>query len=230
MSEDLTREDLTAAVDAVVAAVLEAAGVTQPPVDAVALAERHFGLVLDFDQPPRGRQRMHSPGETSPEKRQWLAARAVADRMRHDVFERLGLPTEGPRPLLGESPSTLLALRLLMPTPWFAEDARACGHDVAELRPLYPITLDLIAWRLLDLPAPCIITVLDNGAVTKRRCNVRHVPRELAPAERECQRYVHQYGRPRVVRAAGWTVQGWPVHEPDWKREILRSVVDAEFD
>src|SRR4051794_28571215 len=112
MSEELTREDLTAAVDAVVTDLLEAAGVTRPPVDAVALAERHFGLVLDFDQPPRGRRRLQTPGEASPATRQWLAARAVADRLRGDVFQRLGLPTEGPRPLLGESPSTLLALRL----------------------------------------------------------------------------------------------------------------------
>ncbi len=102
---------------------------------------------------------------------------------------------------------------------------------MAELQVRYPgVAADVIAWRLLDLPAPCIITVLDNGAVTRRRCNVRYVPRDLAPAERECQRYVHHYSRPRVVRADGWTVQGWPVHQPDWKREILRSVVDAEGD
>jgi hypothetical protein len=50
------------------------------------------------------------------------------------------------------------------------------------------------------------------------------VRRELLPAERECQRYVSHYSRPRVVQAGGWTVQGWPVHRSDWKREILRSV------
>ena len=33
---------------------------------------------------------------------------------------------------------------------------------------------------------------------------------------------------PLLVRAAGWTVRGWPVHSVDWKREILRSVVDED--
>ena len=28
------------------------------------------------------------------------------------------------------------------------------------------------------------------------------------------------------VREDGWTVQGWPVHQTDWKREILRAVVE----
>jgi hypothetical protein len=230
MSEELTREDVTAAADAVVEDLLEAAGVTQPPVDAVVLAERHLGLVLHFDAPPRGRQRGQLSGEPSPERRQWFAAREIGERLRSELFERLGLPTEGPRPMFGESPATLFAMRLLLPTMWFADDARSCAHDVAELQGRYAgVALDVIAWRLLDLPTPCIITVLDNGAVTRRRCNVRHVPRELAPAERECQNYVHHYSRPRVVRADGWTVQGWPVHQPDWKREVLRSVT-AEGD
>jgi hypothetical protein len=223
MSEELTREDVTAAADAVVQDLLEAAGVTQPPVDAVTIAERHLGLVLNF-APPRGRHRVQSPAEVSAERRQWLAAREIGDKLRTDLLERLGLPTEGPRPMFAESPATLFAMRLLMPTAWFADDARSCAYDVAELQGRYGVALDLNAWRLLDLPTPCIITVVDNGAVTRRRCNVRHIPRDLAPAERECQNYVHHYSRPRVVRADGWTVQGWPVHQPDWKREVLRSV------
>jgi hypothetical protein len=30
------------------------------------------------------------------------------------------------------------------------------------------------------------------------------------------------------VQENGWTVQGWPVHQADWKREIRRSVVDGD--
>jgi hypothetical protein len=44
--------------------------------------------------------------------------------------------------------------------------------------------------------------------------------------EQECQRYVNYYSRPKVIRKNGWTVQGWPVHQVDWKREILRSQVE----
>src|SRR5262249_25765173 len=101
--------------------------------------------------------------------------------------------------------------------------------DVLELKKRYRTSShEVIAWRLLDLPEPCIITILDNDHISRRRSNAWRVRRQLEPAERQCQRYVNQHGRPRVVRAAGWTVQGWPVHQDDWKREILRSVVDPD--
>src|SRR5260370_1141732 len=48
----------------------------------------------------------------------------------------------------------------------------------------------------------------------------------LEPAEVKCQRYVHYYSRAKRIQEDGWTVHGWPVHQTDWKREILRSVVD----
>jgi hypothetical protein len=85
---------------------------------------------------------------------------------------------------------------------------------------------EVIAWRFLDLPAPCIVTIVDNDHIHRRRSNAVRIKKELAPAEQKCQRHVHEQGRPRIERADGWTVQGWPVHQPDWKREILRSVVD----
>ena len=64
-----------------------------------------------------------------------------------------------------------------------------------------------------------------NDHIHRRRSNAFRVNKTLQPAERECQRYVHVYSRPRVVSADGWTVQGWPVHQPDWRREVLRSVL-----
>jgi hypothetical protein len=55
--------------------------------------------------------------------------------------------------------------------------------------------------------------------------------KELATGNRpfcpgKLQHYVNYYSRPKMVQEEGWTVQGWPVHQTDWKREILRSVVD----
>jgi hypothetical protein len=85
-----------------------------------------------------------------------------------------------------------------------------------------------LAWRLLDLPEPCVITVIDDGQVQRRRSNAWRVRRELAAPERACQRYVNHHGRPHVVRAGGWTVQGWPVPRPDGMREVLRSVLDGD--
>ena len=82
------------------------------------------------------------------------------------------------------------------------------------------------ARRLLDLPEPCVITIVDNEHVSRRRSNAWPVTRQLAAAEKACLDYVHHYSRARRVREDGWTVQGWPVHEPDWRREILRSVFE----
>ena len=84
-----------------------------------------------------------------------------------------------------------------------------------------------MAWRLLDLPEPCVITVVENDHVHRRRSNAWRVDKTLHPAEARVPALRPHYSRPRVVSADGWTVQGWPVHSPDWKREILRSVVDG---
>jgi hypothetical protein len=228
--EELMREDVTAAADAVIEELFEAARVTTHPVDAVALA-RHLGLVLTAEQTSRGR----GAGSLRPvplaERLQWTAAQEVAVRLRPRFLTRLGLAEEGPRPLFAESPTNLLALRLLLPTAWFTASARACGYDVLELHEQYnTASPSQVGWRLLDLAEPCVISVIDNGSVSQRRSNTWRVPRSLTPAEAECQRYIHHYSRSRRVRSHGWDVHGWPIHQVDWKREILRGVIEEHGD
>jgi hypothetical protein len=131
--------------------------------------------------------------------------------------------------MTGESLANLFAYRLLVPGCWFTTDAPGHDYDVLELKRRYrTASHEVIAWRMLDLPEPSIITILDNDHISRRRSNTWPVRRRLEAPEQECQRYVHYYSRPRVVQEGGWTVHGWPVHQPDWKREILRSVVEAE--
>ena len=217
MNDDLTREDVYLLADRLVDDLLAAANVSQPPVDALAVA-RHLGMALR-EQPP------HQASEMN---RQWTTAQAIGERLKPDLMRRLGLDPAARRGLTGESFSDLIARRVLTPTAWFAGDARARGWDVPEIQRLYTTaTLELTAWRLLDLSEPCIITVVDSDHVQRRRSNAWRVNKTLEPVESACQRYVHHFSRPRVVADDGWTVQGWPVHQPDWKREILRSVVDG---
>jgi len=227
MTEDLTRDELTDAIDAVVANLLDAAAVHEPPVDVPALARRHLGLVIPTDTPRPGRRA--GPATASQERHQWVTAQALAKHFKPAVLERLGLPADRPAPLLGESLGNLFAFRLLLPTAWFAEAARACEYDLAALKAEFRTAgHEVLAWRLLDLAEPCVVTIVDNGAVVRRKGNAFRPPKGLARAEAECAEHVHEYSRPFAVSQAGWRVRGWPVHTVDWRREILRATVDED--
>jgi hypothetical protein len=116
-----------------------------------------------------------------------------------------------------------------VPSRWFVADAKAFDCNLLKLKQRYKTSShEVIALRFLDLPEPCVVTVIDNDHVSRRRSSGPRITRELLPAERKCQRYVNSRGRTRIVRADGIAVQGWPVHTPDWKREILRSVFDDD--
>jgi hypothetical protein len=230
MREDLSREEVIAVIDRTVAELLELAGVQGPPVDALALAQRHLGLTVSFD---RGRRQRESRPEPSEEQRQWIAAHAIGEHLKPSLLRSLGVEPPQSQSLPGESLANLFATHLLVPGGWFAADAPAADHDLLRLKERYRTAgHELLALRLLDLPEPCVITVVDNDHVRRRRSNAWRVRRELSAAERACQRYVTHHCRPKVVRAGGWTVQGWPVPLADGRRTILRSVVeeDAEFD
>ena len=229
MREDLARDEVVAVIDRLVAEVLEKAGVQGPPIDALVLAQHHLGLTVGHERRPsqRGRARVGLQSEPTVEQQQWFAAQEIGAHFKPTVLERLGIELQEARALMGESLTNLFATRLLLPSDWFATDAATADYDVPQLKERYhTASYEAVALRLLDLPEPCIITILDNDHIHRRRSNAWNVRRELSPPERACQRYVNHYSRPKVVREDGWTVQGWPVHQSDWKREILRSVVE----
>jgi hypothetical protein len=230
MNEDLSREELFHVVDRVVEEFLEDAGISEPPVDAVDLAIRHLRLPppRQKSRPARGEEDVSAEDHSPVEQKHWSAAQQIGVHFKPILLERLGVDSEQGRTPVSASLANLFARHLLTPTSWFAADARAVGYDIPALKSRFATAgIELVAWRLLDLGESCIITVVDNDHVTRRKSNSWPVRRELMAAERECQRYVHHYSRPRVVQVGAWTVQGWPLHRPDWKREILRSVGDA---
>jgi Zn-dependent peptidase ImmA (M78 family) len=238
MLEHLERDELLNGVDQAVSELLEAAGIQNPPVDAIALAQGHLGMVvaLDAKQPGRGRAQRSGGqrqiilrSEPTPERHQWTVAHEIGEHLKPALLERLGVAPEETRPMMGESLANLFAYHLLVPNCWFQTDAPSVDHDVQELKTRYrTASHEVIAWRLLDLAEPCIITIVDNEHVSRRRSNAWRVTRQLEPVEQECQRYVHYYSRPRRMNDNGWSVAGWPIHQADWKREILRSVVSEE--
>lgn len=234
MRDDLPREDVTAAIDMMVEELLEAAKLSQPPVDAIALAQDHLGMVvcLDQRQPQRGRaQRTHGrkqiylKPEPREERHQWTVAHEIGEHLKSELLQRLEIEPHEARAMVGESLANLFAYRLLVPTCWLAEDAKALEFDLLALKKCYTTSShEVLAWRLLDLPAPCVVTIIDNEHIHRRRSNAWRIRRELFPIEQKCWQHVTQSGKSKVIHDDEWTVTGWPVHQLDWKREILRSV------
>jgi Zn-dependent peptidase ImmA (M78 family) len=237
MLDDLDREGIGTAIDQMVDELLDAAGVVAPPVDAITLAQKHLSMVvcLDKRQAQRGRaqraagkSQIYLRPEQREERHQWTVAHEIGEHLKPELLERLGIEPRETRAMTGESLANLFAYRLLAPSRWFNADVRTMDYDLLQLKERYATAShELIALRFLDLPEPCVVTVIDNDHVSRRRSNGPRITRELLPAEVKCQQHVHRQGRPRTVRADGITVQGWPVHIEDWKREILRSVIDV---
>jgi Zn-dependent peptidase ImmA (M78 family) len=238
MAENLEREEVVQIIDRSVEELLTAAGIESPPVDAILLAQRHLNMVVCLDQGQSqrgraqraaGRPQIFLRPEPTEERHQWTVAHEIGEHLKSSLLQRLGIEPGQTRAMAGESLANLFAYHLLVPTRWFASDAPACDYDVLALKQRYRTSShEVIAWRFLDLPNPCIVTIIDNGHIHRRRSNAWPTRRRLEPAEEECQRYVNHFSRPKVVRQAGWTVYGWPVHQADWKREILRSVVEMD--
>jgi Zn-dependent peptidase ImmA (M78 family) len=235
---ELIRDDLVGQVDLAVAELLADAGVDAPPVDAIAIAQRHLGMVvcLDKRQTQRGRaqrgagcRRIYLRPEPTVERHQWTVAHEIGEHLKPSLLSRLGVEPADAKAMMGESLANLFAHRLLVPTRWYAEDAPAFDYDLLALKQRYSTSShEVLAWRLLDLAEACIITIIDNERIHRRRSNAWPTRRELAPAEEKCQRHIHLHGKPHQLSEGGWSVRGWPVHTADWKREILRSVVDLD--
>ncbi len=238
MLDDMPREDMVATVDREVEKLLHAAKIEQPPVDAIALAQGHLGMVVCMDkrqaqrgraQRSAGKKQIYLRPEPREERHQWTVAHEIGEHMKSELLIRLGMEPGETRAMAGESLANLFAYRLLVPTCWFADDARALEYDLLALKKKYATSShEVLAWRFLDLPEACIVTIIDNEAISRRRSNSFRISRRLEPAEVKCASHVHRQDLPHRVQENGWTVQGWPVHQADWKREILRSVVDAD--
>jgi hypothetical protein len=229
------------ACDDVAEEVLAECGILVPPVDALDLAAR-MDLPVAFDERQAGRGRLKRlAGQTAifvrPEERherlQWSVAHEIGEACAHRVFTRIGYAPDEVSPGQREQVANVMASRLLLPAESFLRDARLFDGDVLLLKRTYfTASHELILLNLLRLPQLTLVTVLDHGAVARRRSNGQLVPPPLLPAEREALRRVRETGSTADLTADGVRVQGWPVYEPGWKRELLRTTavegIDAE--
>jgi hypothetical protein len=240
---DFSQEELIDAVERLVNGLLERAGVVEPPVDALHLAEDHLGIPVEVVEPAeedeRGRRRPRARAATaggivlSPdmgvEQQQKAAADGVARTLMPDVLRRVGVPPGSENRQFATHLRGLIVPRVLIPTRLLRVAMKECKYDVPALKRVFvTASTEAVALRLLDLDEPCVVAIVDDGVVAVRRGNRSAESRKLEPAEQHCLDRVMELDIPQRVRTSGWTVQGWPVPERPFRRIILRAVRDDD--
>lgn len=245
MLAEIPDDEFAAAVDACAAEALWEAGITGPPIDALAVAEGlRLEITRDFSMPHRGRfvrlaDREDSGGGLGtivvgvaerPEREQWAVAHEIGESIAYRVFERLGVGFDEALPTARELVANRFASALLLPRRWFAVDGRDYDWDLLELKHRYSTAShELIARRMLEMRSPVVITVCDQGRVHWRQSNVTARPPEMLHEERTAWHEVHESGvalDQRLDAELGLErVRCWALHEEGWKREIVRSEI-----
>lgn len=221
-------------VERLVEELLEDAGMEGPPVDAVELARRlGMELRLDASQSSRGRlvQGRFQPTicvkpEPREERTQWTVAHEIGEHVLPRLSFLRELEESRPGGRAREELANHFASLLLVPTRWLERDCLETDWDLGALKERYrTASHEVLAARLLDLEPHAILTIFDNGKLIRRRGNLPFWPPKLQPIEAQAQRRAHVTGLPEQLEAENLAVWAWPIHEPGWKREILRSVV-----
>jgi hypothetical protein len=243
---EIPEDEVVAAVDACAAEVLWEAGIFEPPVDALAVADG-LGLTVarDYGMPCRGRfvrlaarNRDEAGGVGTivvgaaerPEREQWAVAHEIGESVAYRVFERLGVCFDESLPAAREQVANRFASSLLLPRRWFGADGSEAGWDLIMLKDrYYTASHELIARRMLEMRSPVVITLCDHGRVRWRRSNTHSRLPIMLAEERSVWQESHVTGLPTTAtldaESGLESVDCWPIHEAGWKREILRSAV-----
>lgn len=238
---DFTTEDLFDAIDRSVSGLLARAGITEPPVDALAILRDAYRYRIDYDEPRDGPprygdrpKRRAGPNElilhpdASEESKQTLAARAIAKKLVPEVMIRLGVVPGTENRGADKSLIGVVTPRLLLPTKWFVSAARRCSFDLVDLKFQFAgAGWEMLAWRMLDADdEPSVVTVVDDGSVTARRGNLFSVNRTLTEAEQKAIAKVQETDDPSTARADGWSATAWPAQGIPFRRILVRAVPD----
>jgi hypothetical protein len=243
MFSEIPAEQLAQVLDACAAEVLWEAGIEKPPVDATIVAERldlvvaHNaalpcrGKLIDLADPRGGSATQGTivvgPAER-PERLQWAVAHEIGESVAHRVFAALSVQADEDA---REQIANHLAGRLLLPRRWFAADGPRFDWDLFDMKRRYATAShELIARRMLEMNVPIVVTLFDQGRIRWRRTNTGGRPPQLLGEEATIWESTHKSGEPQAhdCNAADSgleSIHAWPIHEPEWKREILRSVI-----
>ena len=242
MFADIPYEEWSNAFEHTVDELLWEAGIGEPPVDAFLVAMR-LGLIVTEDLALESRARMvrldqgesHEPAQPATaivlgeeqrfERRQFAVAHELGEFAAMRVFDRLAVDPRHAPYGTREQVANVLAARLLLPARWFRKHALACDWDLPLLKDTFwTASHELIARRMLDMSPPVVITVFDQGHQTWRRSNFRPHIGGLLEVEHRCWQQCYQTSEgTRGEQPPGTFVRCWPIHEPDWRREIIRT-------
>ncbi|MCC6491638.1 MAG: ImmA/IrrE family metallo-endopeptidase [Pirellulales bacterium] len=240
MTTDIPEEQVRAAVEGVALEVLAEGGVYAPPVDAMLLAGR-LGMMVARDGVSQTRARFvrlngDDDGgtillaeEPRPERRHWAVAHEIGESYAYRVFEELGLHTVDAAPAAREAVANRLAGCLLLPRDWLMRDGAALDWDLLELKARYATAShEMIGRRMLEMPPPLIITLADHGRQQWRRSNRYLRAPAMTQAETDAWQAAHRQGAATRCERGELPegvedVRAWPIHEPQWKREIVRT-------
>jgi Zn-dependent peptidase ImmA (M78 family) len=241
MLPEIAHEELAVVLDTTVLEILAEARWAKPPVDAFAVAKA-LRIAVAQDNRQQGRARMvrladYHGGDAHPvvflrsdprpERCQWALAHELGECFAWRVFQALGADPADAPPGSREVVANHLAGRLLLPSVWLSDDGPACDWDLLALKRRYTTAShELIARRMLDFPMPVIMTIVDRERVSMRRSNVHGRVPGIEPIETACWRRAHQANAPQEEQEGLRRVRAWPVHEPHWKREILRTELE----
>jgi hypothetical protein len=163
------------------------------------------------------------------ERRQWAVAHEIGESRAYRVFAELGVdPREAPT-AAREAVANRLASSLLLPRDWFIRDGVHVDWDLFDLKAIYATAShELIARRMLEMPPPVIVTLADQGRCVWRRSNGLPRTPPLTSPERAAWTAAHDGGQPAQCEPGELPdgiddVRAWPIHEPGWRREIIRT-------
>jgi len=212
--------------------MLQAGGCSHPPINAIQLAQNlQIVVAVDASQTTRARHKqiraqpaIFLEPDERPERMQWAAAHELGETIAWDFFQRIECDSESNSNLAEqrEQMANLFAARILLPHASFFSDAQTCDDNLISLKTIYSTaSFELIAMRLLDRPTPLVVTIFDHNILTRRRGNSGYAAPPLQALEKHCQQTAHQQNQYATYSNSELSVQCFPVHQPDWKREIL---------
>ena len=205
----------------IVETLLDRYGVLSPPIDAVDLLKREGHKVSRRSIPTPSLKRLRGTviwveldTDNRPEQDQFSCA--------HELGEIL-LGACVPRTRL-ERAANRFAAELLMPTRWFRDDQ--ARMDLADLKDRYSTAShEAIAYRLVEFREGLVVTIVDNGTVT-RRVAAHDVAGALSQTEREVLMRTRASTRKSALSRDGVTAEAYPVFEGRFQRVIILASPD----